>query len=316
MKKGEASRTAEYMAFYRAMESGRSHRQRLLEDPFAIHFLRPGLRRAARISRIPVLGALIPWFMDRRIPGSRTSGVARTCLIDELLRRALQDGARQVVILGAGFDCRAYRIPGICNATLFEVDHPATQAVKLAKLRRLLPKLPEHVRFVPLDLDGQSLATELSASGFDPLRPAVFLWEGVTNYLTSKGVDSVMSYVSGTAAGSLLVFTYVHRGALDGSGLFADAADLLLDVKRLGEPWTFGLDPDGLPEYLRARGLELEQDLSAREYRAHYYGSRGKHIKGYQFYHVAVARVPYRSRDPFSEAWSQAGSNPHRRNGA
>lgn len=316
MKKGEASQTAEYMAFCRAMESGRPHRHWLLEDPFAIHFLRPGLRRAARISRIPVLGALIPWFMDRRIPGSRTSGVARTCLIDELLRRALLDGARQVVILGAGFDCRAYRIPGIRSATLFEVDHPATQAVKLAKLRRLLSNLPEHVRFVPLDFDDQSLASALSASGFDPLSPTVFLWEGVTNYLTSKGVDSVLSYVCGTAAGSLLIFTYVHRGALDGSGLFADAADLLLQVKQLGEPWTFGLDPDGLSEYLRARGLELEQDLSAREYRAHYYGSRGKHIKGYQFYHVAAARVPHQSRDPFSKAWSQAGSNSHRRVGA
>ena len=317
MRSEQASRTAEHMAFFRALESARPARQRLFQDPFAIHFLRPALRRAVEISRIPVLGSLIPWYADRRIPGARTSGVARTCLIDELLRHALQAGTRQIAILGAGFDCRGYRMPSIRNSILFEVDHPATQAVKLAKLRRLLPQLPGHVRFVPLDFDGQSLSSALGASGFDPRCPTAFLWEGVTNYLTAKGVDSVLRYVAGCATGSLLIFTYVHRGALDGSGLFADAAELLAELKRLGEPWTFGLDPEGLSDYLRARGLELEQDFCAREYRARYYGPHGRQFKGYHFYQVAAASVPPRSaRKAFPEAGSRVGSNPHRREGA
>jgi methyltransferase (TIGR00027 family) len=269
------------------------------------------------MSRIPVLGPLILWYADRRIPGARTSGVARTCLIDELLRQALQAGTRQIVILGAGFDCRGYRMPSIRNSILFEVDHPATQAVKLAKLRRLLPQLPGHVRFVALDFDGQSLSTALGASDFDPRCPTAFLWEGVTNYLTAKGVDSILRYVAGCATGSLLLFTYVHRAALDGSGLFADAAKLLEELERLGEPWTFGLDPDGLSAYLRARGLKLEQEFCAPEYRARYYGPHGRHFKGYHFYQVAAASVPPRcAQEAFPGAGSRAGSNPHRREGA
>lgn len=317
MKDQEASRTAQHMAFFRALESGRPVRRRLFEDSFAIHFLRPALRRAVQISRIPVLGALIPWYADRRIPGARTSGVARTCLIDELLRRAMQAGVRQIVILGAGFDCRGYRISSLRNSILFEVDHPATQEIKLAKLRRLLPRLPGHVHFVPLDFDRQSLSSALQASGFDSRCFTAFLWEGVTNYLTANGVDSVLRYVAGCATGSLLIFTYVHRGALDGSGLFADAAELLGELKRLGEPWTFGLDPDGLSVYLRARGLELEQDICAQEYRARYYGPHGRHFKGYHFYQVAAASVPPRGvQHAFPGAWNQAGNNLHRREGA
>jgi methyltransferase (TIGR00027 family) len=314
MKLQKASRTAEHMAFFRALESVRSDRQRLFEDPFAIHFLRPALRRAVKISRIPVLGALIPWYADRRILGARTSGIARTCLIDELLRHALQAGMRQVVILGAGFDCRGYRMASMHSSILFEVDHPATQTVKLAKLRRLLPLLPEDVHFVPLDFDRGSLSAALGDSGFDSRCPTVFLWEGVTNYLTAESVDSVLRYVSGCAPGSRLIFTYVHRGALDGSGHFADAAELLVALERIGEPWTFGLDPDGLSAYLHTRGLELEQNFGAREYRARYYGPRGRRFKGYHFYQVAAAGVPDGSAQKASSGlYDEAKNNLHRR---
>ncbi len=202
----------------------------------------------------------------------------------------------QIVILGAGFDSRAYRLSTVQNSILFEVDHPATQTLKLAKLRQLLPQMPDHVRFVPLDFDSQSLASALTAGGFDPNSPSIFLWEGVTNYLTTGAVDSVLRYVAGIASGSHLIFTYVHRGALDGSGRFADVARLLAGLERLGEPWTFGLYPEQLSGFLSDQGLELEQDLSAKEYRARYYGAPGGLIGGYQFYHVALARNSHKPK--------------------
>ena len=226
MKTGQASRTAEYMAFFRALESARPSRKRLFTDRFAVQFLRPGLRRALWFSRLPVLGALIPWYADRRLPGARTSGIARTRLIDDALCQALREGIGQVVILGAGFDCRAYRLPGIGSAAVFEVDHPATLSVKRAHLRRVLAKLPENVRFVEMDFNRQNLRDTLTQAGLDLLRPAVFLWEGVTNYLTADAVSAVLRFVAGCAAGSRLIFTYVHRRALDGSGLFEGAAEI------------------------------------------------------------------------------------------
>jgi methyltransferase (TIGR00027 family) len=151
------------MAFYRALESAHSRSKRLFTDPFAIHFLRPSLRRAATLSKIPYLGAAVGWYADRRAPGARTSAIARTRLIDDLVSQALQEGIRQLVLLGAGFDCRIYRLPEICHAAAFEVDHPATLAAKRSRLLRILAKLPANVRFVEIDFDRQQLAEDAAA---------------------------------------------------------------------------------------------------------------------------------------------------------
>jgi methyltransferase (TIGR00027 family) len=232
------------------------------------------------------------WYGDRRAPGARTSAIARTRLIDDALLGALKEGVCQVVILGAGFDCRAYRLPQLHEATIFEVDHPSTLASKLAGLREALPKVPENVRFVEIDFNRQRLPDALARADFQSSRPAVFLWEGVTNYLEPASVDSVLRYVGGCHPGTRIIFTYVHSGVLDGSVSFEGAKGLVRNVARLGEPWRFGLSPHQAGEFLRERGLCLDRDLSAREYRGLYYGTAAQQMKGYDFYHVAVAHVP------------------------
>lgn len=295
MKANTASRTAEYMALYRALESARPGGERLFSDPFAIHFLRPSLRTAAVLARVPYLSKFIAWYADRRAPGARTSAIARTRLIDDLVCYGLRDGVRQVVILGSGFDCRVYRLPQVRGVATFEVDHPATLAAKLSRLQGLIGQLPPSVRFVDIDFACQNLAEGLRGAGFVCEQPAVFVWEGVSNYLSSSAVDAVLRYVAVCARGSRLVFTYVHRRALDGSGRFPDAARILSNVAKLGEPWTFGLIPEELPPYLRERGLQLDRDDGAREYRRAYFGEAAEEMSGYDFYHVALASVPTRS---------------------
>lgn len=287
MKKYQASRTAEYMAFFRALESVRPNG--LFVDSFAAHFIRPSLRGAVRFSRLPVLGELVAWYTDRRLPGARTSAIARTKLIDDALLAALERNVQQVVILGAGFDCRAYRLSQLSAATVFEVDHPSTLGLKLEGLGKVLPKIPGHVRFVEIDFNHQSLPAVLVEAGFQPSHPAIFVWEGVTNYLTSEAVDSVLRYVAACRPATQIVFTYVHSGVLDGSAHFEGAERLLGDVAQLDEPWTFGLDPPRVPEFLQQRGLSLELDLSADEYRSKHFGQAAQRMKGYEFYHVAVA---------------------------
>lgn len=223
MERNTASRTAEYMALYRAMESARPPNTRLFTDPFAIHFLRPSLRIFAMLSRVPYLAGTIAWYADRRAPGARTSAIARTRLIDDIVSQSLREGAHQLVILGAGFDCRFYRLPGTNYATAFEVDHPATISAKLSRLRKPIGQLPANVRFVEIDFGRQSLAAALEQKTFDRGQPTVFIWEGVTNYLSAEAVDTVVRFVAGCGAGTQLVFTYVHRSALDGSGTFMNS---------------------------------------------------------------------------------------------
>lgn len=291
MQSQETSRTAEYMAFFRAMESVRSADQRFFVDPFAPHFIRPSLQRVVRLCKFHLVCTWINRYVDFRLPGARTSAIARTRLIDDLLCDALASRNAQVVILGAGFDCRAYRLRCLNRTTVYEVDHPATLSVKLARLRQALAGIPDHVRFVEIDFNHQELAGVLVRSGFEPSQPVVFLWEGVTNYLEAQAVDSVLRYVASCGPGSQIIFTYVDRAVLDGSVHFEGAERLRRDVARLGEPWTFGLDPSQAATFLRARGLCLDRDLSAREYRQAYFGEAGLKMKGYDFYHVAIAHV-------------------------
>ena len=294
MTHNQPSRTAEYVAFFRAVESLRPAGRRLFADPYAVCFVSPSLQKAVRFSRMPLFRAFVNWLADRRAPGARTSAIARTRLIDDALSASSEEVA-QVVILGAGFDCRAYRLPRLNRMTVFEVDHPATLTLKLACLRQVLPKIPDDVRFVELDFNNQTLSEGLGQAGFDPSRPAVFIWEGVTNYLMPEAVDSVLRFVASCSPGSQLIFTYVHSGILDGSVPFEGATHLVRDVARLGEPWTFGLSPDQAAGFLRERGLSLDRDLSAREYRGLYFGAAARRMKGYDFYHVAIAHVPVSS---------------------
>ncbi|HMI53651.1 MAG TPA: SAM-dependent methyltransferase [Candidatus Saccharimonadales bacterium] len=291
MNRWQPSRTAEYMAFFRAAESVRPANRRLFEDRFAVRFIRPRLRWAVWLSKNPVLAAFINWYADHRLPGARTSAVARTRFVDDALRPSLAKGIGQLVILGAGFDCRAYRLAELQQMTVFEVDHPATLSTKLQCLRQVLPGVPEHVRFVESDFNRLGLAEALRRAGFEPSRPAVFLWEGVTNYLTAEAVDSVLRYVACCSTHSEIIFTYVHSGILDGSVDFDRGARLLQDVARLGEPWTFGLSPARLADFLDSRGLCLDRDLSAGEYRTQYFGAAAQRMKGYEFYHIAAAHV-------------------------
>src|SRR4051812_3116830 len=107
-----ASRTAQFVALYRALETVERRRPPLFQDPFAPLFLSPGLRRAVRAARVPALHTLIDRYADGRAPGARTSAIGRTKIIDEVVLGA---GVDQLVVLGAGFDCRAHRLPDLAH---------------------------------------------------------------------------------------------------------------------------------------------------------------------------------------------------------
>jgi methyltransferase (TIGR00027 family) len=292
VREGRASKTAEQNALLRAIPWTGADGRPVCEDPFARRFLRRPLSLAGAWAVVPGLGRVVPWFIDRRWPGVRSSVVARTRLIDDALARALAEQRfAQLAILGAGFDSRAYRLPGLREVAVFEVDHPATQAAKRAVLARVLAAPPGHVRFVPVDFARDDLGAALAAAGYDPRAPSFLLWEGVTNYLTAPAVDATLRWCARAAPGSRLLFTYVHRDILSRPEVFAGSRHLQASLERVGERFTFGLDPDELPAYLADRGLGLESDVPAAEYRERYFGAAARSMRGHEFYRVATARV-------------------------
>jgi methyltransferase (TIGR00027 family) len=291
MREGHASRTAEYMALFRALESSRPARRRLFEDPLAQAFLTWPLDRVAGLAAVPGLERALSWVIDRRVPGARSSGIARTRFIDDAIAAGLGEQMEQVVILGAGFDCRAYRLPGLRGIRVFEVDHPDTLATK----RRILERrqvAASHVRFVPTDFNQDDLARAMSSAGHREAARTFFLWEGVTNYLTDAAVDATLRWCARAAPGSQLLFTYVHRDVLTKRGAFVGTEQLFASLEKLGEKWTFGLEPGELRRYLADRGLVLESDLGAAEYRERCFGEAARAMRGYEFYRIALARVP------------------------
>ena len=297
MRSRRPSRTAEHNALFRAIDAAAAPKRRLVNDWLAKDFLGTLFRLTASFSRVPFIAAALRKYIDFRWPGARTSVLARTRLIDDYLASALQTGISQVVILGAGFDSRAYRVSGARNVKVFEVDHPNTSEAKAAHLVRALGTVPEHVRFVPLDFQDGSLETGLKRVGFNALSRSLFIWEGVSNYLTEEAVNTTLEFIAGMAEGTILIFTYVDEEVLRKPKEFAGGHEVQRHIAKLEEPWTFGLRPDRISEFFRERGLCLDSDFSASEYRRRYYAESAR-IEGYEFYHVTTAHVPNRGARP------------------
>jgi len=282
MREGRASRTAQHNALFRALEQRLP--QPLFHDPWARRFLRGRYRLLGLLPAAPLARAI-----DRRFPGPRAAVAVRTRYFDDALAAALAAGIEQVVILGAGFDSRAHRLAAMRRVPVFEVDHPATQALK----RRVVGRgRSSSVRYVPLRLgagggsETDELSAALAAAGFAATARTVFLWEGVTNYLDEPTVDATLRFVARSA--ELLLFTYVDRAILEDPTGFEGAAESIAHVRRLGEPFTWGLRPAEAASYLAARGLELLEDLPLSSLARRWYGEKGPRVSTY--YHVARAR--------------------------
>ena len=289
MKANTASRTAQYMALFRAIETVRHSHKRLFDDPYAIYFLDNGLKRAVKIAALPFLGGLIQKFIHRKAPGALSSGIARTILIDELLQQTIRYGVKQVIILGAGFDTRALRLDFLNSIPVIEIDHPDTANLKLKKLKEILGKLPSNICYYQIDFNKQSLADLASRNNFNLSIPTTIIWEGVTNYLTQQAVDETFEFVEKLAKGSFIIFTYVNKHVLENPRSFDGAVELFRNLSKIDERWTFGFNPEELSDYLAKFCLTMIKDIGASEYRNKYMPERKELLKGYEFYRVAFA---------------------------
>jgi methyltransferase (TIGR00027 family) len=162
-------------------------------------------------------------------------------------------------------------------------------------LERVLSVPPKHVRFVPIDFTRDELGSTMAAAGYRESARTFILWEGVTNYLTEAAVDSTLRWCSRAATGSRLLFTYVHRDILTRPEAFVGTRNLLASLEKAGERFTFGIEPGELPEFLARRGLRLESDVGATQFRERYYGAAARGMRGHEFYRVALARVAGRA---------------------
>lgn len=276
------------MALLRATETCRPEDQRIFQDGFSRRIL-PG---PLRLLLLPGLRHAMMAMVEVRGPGALGNLFCRTRYIDDALRNALAKGVDQVVILGAGFDLRAFRIPGIERTRVFEVDLPALQQVKQERLRKVLEPLPAHVVFVPIDFDQQDLGEEMAAAGFRIGARTFTVWEGVTQYITGQAVDATFRYIaSSSAAESQIVFTYIHRGIVDGYARLPVDEKMMAMARNGGQPWIFGLDPSKVEAYLAKRHLEPLEEVWAPDYRKRYLEPIGREMDIFEGERIVLAQV-------------------------
>jgi methyltransferase (TIGR00027 family) len=287
----EAKRTAMLAALARA--AAHANRDPAVRGPdhLAIRYLGPPWTWVVRFAPVR---RLVEEANELRLPGIYGFAWARTRYIDEVVAAELTRGLEQLVILGAGYDTRAFRYDDrLRGARVFEVDLPATSA----RERRLMPaavgSAPDNLTFVPIDFNREALVDRLPAAGYDARRRTLFLWEGVSFYVTAQAVDAVLALVAGATPGSAVVFDYLHRGALEGARDFYGARSIPYFAAR-GEPFIFGLDAARLAEFVAARGLELIAQLEADELERRYLtSSAGKRVRrAAGCFGIAYARRP------------------------
>jgi methyltransferase (TIGR00027 family) len=225
----------------------------VIDDPFAEQMLRPGWTRAASMLRIPGLG---------RLGTNRTFAYlgARTCFYDQFITDALDGGVQQVVVLGAGYDSRAWRFarPGV---TFYEVDLPTTQADKRTRAPEGGPT------YVPADVTGPSLGDSLVAAGFQTGEPTAFTAEGLTMYLTEEQVIRLLGLLSALGPNGRLAVNFGVGFEQQGSQRGRVGRKVMAAG---GEELRFRLTPADAPGFMTNTGWTINELLSGHQLRDKY----------------------------------------------
>lgn len=265
-KKRWGSKTALGIAAIRAIEHELPPAQRIIDDPFARHFVGEFLHRL--IYTVSRFG-----WSARQAPGVIGWLVARERAMDEALIRALNEGIEQLLILGAGYDARAYRFARqLRGVAVFEVDEEATQAAKMVRVEMFMDELELDIKFVPVDFETQALGDALVGAGYDPTRRTFFIWQGVVAYLTPESVDATLAFIrTQSGAGSSVVFDYIDQDAITGRKPNYEIQRTNRYARFGGERIQFGIQRAEAVQWLAERGFTGVENTPSESLHARYF---------------------------------------------
>lgn len=287
-----ASKAAAYLALLRAVASNLPLGKRKIYDPYAKLFLPLHLKLVEWLSRVYILNKLISWYIDQRWTGALTSCVARTRVIDVMTENLIRDeGINQVIIFGAGYDCRVHRLQLKERVMYVEVDDPRKQQLKRNILESSSLKPKTQLDYLAVDFHTQQLADILPPLFYKKHYKTLFIWEGVTNYFTAPIADKIFQYFKSFPPGTMIIFTYVDEKVLTNPELFTGAENVTKLLQNNDEFWNFGIDPAKITEFLAGYNIKLKYDADANTYRRICFKERAAKMKGYEYYRVAMGIV-------------------------
>ncbi len=295
VEKGKVSTTAEVVCAFRSIAALDPDPKTRNPDSMAQYFVNPDM-----MGRFPGLGLEFEdakVAMDYLDTGTFYYVNARTLHMDNLLQQALDGGVSQVVILGAGFDSRAYRFhKQYPEVRFFEIDLPATSEDKQKRVEKILKEKPGWVNFVAIDFNSQTLDEVLEKAGFAYNRKSFYIWEGVTYFISGVAVDDTLNFIAKRSApDSQLVFDYMLEDVIQGADYSAyGSRKTVFWVALHGEPYVFGIAPKNLEGYVNHHGLKLLSDLGPQQLTRRYLlDSQGKpRGKIAEFLRIVHAEVP------------------------
>src|SRR5215510_4775287 len=296
MEEGRPSSTARGAAMLRAAHLLLDAEPKILTDNFALGLSGVDSEAALRVA----LEAMQADFAQRTNPELaysllrhlRASVTMRSRYTEDELSQAITRGVRQYVILGAGLDSFAYRRRDLTEVVrVFEVDHPATQQWKRARLQELQIELPSNLTFIPINFEKQTLADALRAGDCRLEEPVFFSWLGVTGYLSEEAIFKTLREVVTAAPGSEIVFGYgIREELLDKESQHMRAA-LREQVAARGEPNLSLFEPTSLAARVKALGFAQVQDFGPEAANARYFADRTDGLCVGQLTHLMKARV-------------------------
>lgn len=280
------SRTAEDATLIRMGESQKPEGERICYDPLAIHFVsQETLELLQKNPEIDKEKEII-------FRGVSNTIAARVRYFDDFVKKSV-DGIEQLVILGAGYDTRAYRIEGLKNVNVFEVDHHGTQSVKIEKIKELFGSLPDHVEYVSIDFEIETLDQKLLDSRYDPLKKTLFVMEGLAHYIPPKAVVEILSFiVKNSSEGSEVIFDYGSIPANIDENRDLDVAENIgKSLDESGEQVQFALKEGTVKKFLSERGFSNIKDITSEDYKKAYFHGKNKDREVYSLISFAHAVV-------------------------
>jgi methyltransferase (TIGR00027 family) len=277
------AKTAHLTAWHRSLGRLTAGQDRANADYLAERFLLPFqrmLNRAPHASR---------WLLEQTSPGAFGYFNARTRYFDERLQCEARAGLQQLVLLGAGFDSRPIRFArALDGVRVFEVDMPEVLAIRAQRLAGVSAPVAQVA--VPIDFEREELGASLAARGYEASARTLFLWEGVTFYLSPAAVQAVLASIArSTSTGSSMVFDYVTQAFFEGDHSSYGAGPLATGWRLLGNVHRSGVAD--VAKLVAAHGFRVEEEITPSELERRYLeGLPGARVRAWGPMRIAHVR--------------------------
>ena len=260
------SKTALFAALRRTLANKEFENGKFGPDDLAKCFLPPHFRFFLGFKK---MRTNIKNKLDRFLPGGREYLMARTIYFDRLFVDALTNKISQIVLLGAGYDSRAYRFTNLNEGTrIFELDIAPTQDRKKKCLRKARIAVPEQVTFVPINFNRESIKDVLKKAGYHSDQKTLFMWEGVSYYLEEESVNTTLELVSKSSLNeSAIAFDYTIPVSEENINNYYGVKEFTQAMKahHANEELMFSINEGQIESFLEKRGLKMIEHLNNDE---------------------------------------------------